>query len=103
VELVDGVSRVGGGALPLQELKSRLLCLIPVGLSSQQIEIGLRSYNPPVITRVERDRVMLDVRTIQESEFDVVAQAIRDLGAPEGPGKVSEYGADDKGNRNNQP
>jgi L-seryl-tRNA(Ser) seleniumtransferase len=103
VELMDGVSRVGGGALPLQELKSRLLCLIPGGLSSQQIEIGLRSYNPPVITRVERDRVMLDVRTIQESEFDVVAQAIRDLGAPEGPGKVSEYGADDKGNRNNQP
>jgi L-seryl-tRNA(Ser) seleniumtransferase len=92
---MDGVSRVGGGALPLQELKSRLLCLIPGGLSSQQIEIGLRSYTPPVITRLERDRVMLDLRTIQESELAVVAQAIRDLGAPDAPGKASEYGADD--------
>ncbi|MFO7601049.1 MAG: L-seryl-tRNA(Sec) selenium transferase [Candidatus Desulfacyla sp.] len=81
IELMDGASKVGGGALPLQELKSRLLCLIPGTLSSHQMEVRLRSYDPPVITRLERDRVMLDVRTIQEGEFEVVARAIRDLGA----------------------
>ncbi len=80
IELMDGASKVGGGALPLQELKSRLLCLIPGTLSSHQMEVWLRSYAPPVITRLERDRVMLDVRTIQESEFEPVARAIRDLG-----------------------
>jgi L-seryl-tRNA(Ser) seleniumtransferase len=80
IELMDGASKVGGGALPLQELKSRLLCLIPGTLSSRQMEVWLRYYAPPVITRLERDRVMLDVRTIQESEFELVARAIRDLG-----------------------
>ena len=68
IELMDGASKVGGGALPLQELKSRLLCLIPGSLSSQRIEAWLRSFSPPVITRLERDRVMLDLRTIQESD-----------------------------------
>lgn len=86
IELMDGASKVGGGALPLQELKSRLLCLIPDALSSHQMEVWLRSYDPPVITRLEKDRVMLDVRTIQESEFEVVAGAIRDLGAARSPG-----------------
>jgi len=81
IELMDGASKVGGGALPLQELNSRLLCLIPDALSSHQMEVWLRSYDPPVITRLEKDRVMLDVRTIQESEFEVVARAIRDLAA----------------------
>jgi L-seryl-tRNA(Ser) seleniumtransferase len=74
---VDGTSRVGGGALPIQELPSRLLCLIPGKLSSQTIEARLRGHSPPVITRVEKNQILLDVRTIQKSEFDSVADAIR--------------------------
>ena len=81
IELTDGTSKVGGGALPLQELKTRLLCLTPGTFSAKQIESGLRSNTPPVIVRVEREKVMLDVRTIQEGEFEMVAKAIRELGA----------------------
>jgi len=83
IELIDGSSKVGGGALPLQELKSRLLCLIPGRLSSQQMETWLRAYAPPVITRLEKDRVMFDVRTIQEREFEITARAIKDLAVAE--------------------
>lgn len=77
--LADGNSKAGGGALPLLELPSRLLCMIPGRLSSQFIEVWLRSYDPPVITRLEKERVILDVRTIQEREFKTVAKAIREL------------------------
>ncbi|MCF8144396.1 MAG: L-seryl-tRNA(Sec) selenium transferase [Deltaproteobacteria bacterium] len=87
IELADGASKVGGGALPLQELKSRLLCLIPGTLSSHQMELWLRSYDPPVIARLERDRVMLDIRTIQEGDFKVVVGAIRELSGPGQPEK----------------
>jgi L-seryl-tRNA(Ser) seleniumtransferase len=83
IELIDGSSKVGGGALPLQELKSRLLCLIPGRFSSQQMEVWLRAYTPPVITRLERDRVMFDIRTIQEKEFEIIARAIKDLAVVE--------------------
>jgi L-seryl-tRNA(Ser) seleniumtransferase len=78
-ELVDGNSRPGGGALPLSELPSRLLSIIPGRLSSQFIETWLRTYDPPVIGRVEKDSVLLDVRTIQDRELKIVAHAIRDL------------------------
>ena len=80
-DLVDGNSRVGGGALPLLELPSHLLCLIPKRLSAHDMEEGLRSYDPPIIARLEKDNVLLDVRTIQEKELKAVAQAIKGLAA----------------------
>lgn len=75
----DGISRVGGGAFPLLELPSRLLCLVPEKLSAHQIEEWLRSHTPPVIVRVEKDHVLLDVRTVQEEELKTVAEAIKVL------------------------
>lgn len=77
----DGISRVGGGAFPLLELPSRLLCLVPEKLSAHQIEEWLRSQTPPIIVRVEKDHVMLDVRTVQEEELKTVAEAIKALAA----------------------
>jgi L-seryl-tRNA(Ser) seleniumtransferase len=79
LELADAHSRVGGGALPLLELPTRLLCLVPGKLSTQFLEAWFRSYDPPVIPRVEKERVLLDVRTIQQRELRSVAQAIKEL------------------------
>ncbi|MCP4669180.1 MAG: L-seryl-tRNA(Sec) selenium transferase, partial [Deltaproteobacteria bacterium] len=79
IEMADGNSRVGGGALPLLELPTRLLCLVPGRLSSQTMESWMRSYDPPVIGRLEKEKVLLDVRTIQERELKTVAQAVRDM------------------------
>jgi len=79
MDLVDGNSRVGGGALPLAAMPTRLLALIPQELSAKQIEEGLRASDPPIIVRVERDRVLLDLRTIQDGELKTVAEAVRSL------------------------
>jgi L-seryl-tRNA(Ser) seleniumtransferase len=79
IELMDSHSRVGGGALPTQELPTRVLCLVPGLLTSHFMESWLRSYEPPLITRVEKERVILDIRTISEHELKTAAQAIRDL------------------------
>ncbi len=81
VSLCDGFSRVGGGAMPLEEIRSRLLCLSPKGSSAPFIVEALRSYSPPVIARLEKDQVLLDVRTIQETELRIVADAIRKISA----------------------
>jgi L-seryl-tRNA(Ser) seleniumtransferase len=79
LERIDGYSRIGGGALPLQELPTRLLCLTPKKISAQEIEGWLRSYDPPIIVRIETDQVLLDIRTIQEKELKTVAQALNKL------------------------
>jgi L-seryl-tRNA(Ser) seleniumtransferase len=75
----DGSSKAGGGALPLLEIPTRLVCLIPGRMPSHFMEVWLRSHEPPIIGRLERDRSILDVRTIQDQELPVVAQAVRTL------------------------
>jgi len=79
VRLVDGSSKTGGGALPLLDLPSRLLALVPGGMSAYRMELWLRAYDPPVICRVENDMVLLDVRTILDREMGTVASAVREL------------------------
>lgn len=79
ISLSDGFSQVGGGALPLEGIKSRLLCLSPRRLSASHIVEFLRSYDPPVVVRLEKNNVLLDLRTIQEKEVKIVAAAIQKM------------------------
>jgi len=77
IEQMDGNSKVGGGAMPLLELPSRLVCLVPRKMSANSIGERLKLHDPPIIARVEKDNVLLDVRTIQANEFRTVAGAVR--------------------------
>jgi L-seryl-tRNA(Ser) seleniumtransferase len=79
VDTSDGTSKVGGGALPLMELSTRLIRLTPKAMSAQQIHESFKSMDIPIIVRVEHDKVLLDVRTIQEIELAAVAAAIDNL------------------------
>jgi len=77
LHLADGTSKVGGGALPLLVIPTCLIALVPGRLSANTMEQKLRDCDPPIISRVEKDQVLLDVRTIQGDELKTVAQAIR--------------------------
>lgn len=79
VDTVDGTSMVGGGAMPLMELHTRLLRLSPIKMTAHHINEFLKACDPPVIVRVEQDSVLLDVRTIQDKELKIVAKAINGL------------------------
>ena len=79
VDTVDGTSKVGGGAMPLMELHTRLLRLSPEKMTAQLINETLKACDPPIIVRVEQDSVLLDVRTIQDKELKTVASAINEM------------------------
>jgi len=79
IDMADGNSMVGGGALPLQELPTHLLCLRPNKISAQYMDEWLKYYDPPIIVRVDQDNVLLDVRTVQDKEMKTVARAIKEL------------------------
>jgi len=72
-------SKVGGGALPLLELPTTVVCLRPKKMSAHDMEEWFRAYCPPIICRVEKDELILDVRTILDDELHVVARAIREM------------------------
>src|SRR6266540_5222915 len=71
----DGQSAVGGGSLPGETLPTRLL-VGPPGLDAQAAAAALRQMSPPVIARVERDRLVLDLRTVLPEEDEVLARAL---------------------------
>jgi L-seryl-tRNA(Ser) seleniumtransferase len=62
--VIDGVSTIGGGSAPGAELPTRLVQLERGALSADQIEQRLRSSEPPIIARIQDDRVVLDLRTV---------------------------------------
>ena len=63
-ELVDGVSAVGGGSAPGIELPTTLVAIEKIGVTPDALEERLRRLTPPVIARIERDWLVLDLRTV---------------------------------------
>jgi L-seryl-tRNA(Ser) seleniumtransferase len=77
--VVDGRSMVGGGSLPEESVPTRLLSIPPQPhLPIDDLARRLRLHDPPVIGRVEHDRLLLDPRTVQPAEDAAVAQALKD-------------------------
>ncbi len=59
-----GTSAVGGGSAPGVELPTWLVAVARDGLTPDGLEERLRGLTPPVIARIEHDRVLLDLRTV---------------------------------------
>ncbi len=76
IDTVRLPSKAGGGSLPLLELPSRCLKLRIAGLSANALELKLRRNEPPIISRIEDDAVVMDIRTIQEDELAIIASAL---------------------------
>ena len=74
--LREDVSQVGGGALPLQNLPTIVLAIKPVDFSVNSLEENLRKGEPPIITRISKDELILDMRTIFDEEIPLVAAGI---------------------------
>src|SRR5436190_5940028 len=75
--VIDGMSTVGGGSAPGAELPTRLVEIAKDGMSADQIEQHLRALDPPVIARIENDRVVLDLRTVSLAEEPLLVTLLR--------------------------
>jgi L-seryl-tRNA(Ser) seleniumtransferase len=80
VDVRDGESVVGGGAAPSSILPTRLLALAGAGLSADELSATLRRSEPPIITRVEDGRVLLDLRTVFPGQDSLIADALCRIG-----------------------
>jgi L-seryl-tRNA(Ser) seleniumtransferase len=76
IEIVEGFSEVGGGAMPLHQLPAKNLAIWKEGVSAHRLEVLLRTGENPVICRVHKDKLLFDVRTIFEEEFELLAEAL---------------------------
>ncbi|MGE5357770.1 MAG: L-seryl-tRNA(Sec) selenium transferase [Bacteroidales bacterium] len=81
MRLLPGASMVGGGSAPGASIPTCLLALEPRNRSAADIELALRRADPPVIARVENDRVLLDLRTVAPEEDELLVKVLREIGA----------------------
>ena len=76
VELEPGISQVGGGSLPGEELPTTLVAVQPRGVSVMELARRLRMGEPSVWGRIQRDRLLFDPRTVSEEELAELTYAV---------------------------
>lgn len=68
--VIDGLSTIGGGSLPGASIPTRLLALNSkdTKMSSEELATRLRLSRSPVMARIQDDQVIIDPRTVLQSQ-----------------------------------
>jgi len=67
-EVVEEASMLGGGSLPTQTIPTWCVAITANGSSIDQFAAKLRNSTPSVIGRVQKERLLLDLRTISPAQ-----------------------------------
>lgn len=79
IQVVPCESQIGGGSLPLERIPSQAVAIQPTRVSVPELEECMRHLPVPVIPRTVNDMILLDVRTIEERQFKVIASQLKSL------------------------
>ncbi len=75
-EVGEAQSAVGGGSLPGEAMPTTVLALTAPRGTATGLLARLRQHEPPVIGRIDRERVLLDPRTVLPDEDDALIDAV---------------------------
>ena len=75
VRIAESVAFVGGGSLPGRTVPS--VCLEFGGVDTEALAQQLRLGQSPVVTRVADGRVVVDLRTVHESELNELTNSLQ--------------------------
>jgi L-seryl-tRNA(Ser) seleniumtransferase len=74
--VVESAAKVGGGALPLLELRGPVCAVDPGELALDELAQRLRAADPPVVCRAREGWLLLDPRTLDDGEAELAAGAV---------------------------
>ena len=72
-----GNSIIGGGTAPTATLPTFVVAITSNRCSPEELLIRLRKQSPPVIARIEADRLVMDLRTVPAGEEPALRSGIR--------------------------
>jgi L-seryl-tRNA(Ser) seleniumtransferase len=81
INIVEEQSAVGGGSMPDHPLDTYALALSSPKFTAEQLSRKLREGEPPVLARISKKEVLIDMRTLLDGEEKIVAEAIRRIAA----------------------
>ncbi len=76
ISIINDYSQSGGGALPEIEFETFAISIKPYNMSLNLLEKRLRSNTPPIISRIKEDRLILDMRTVQDNEIEELVNGL---------------------------
>ena len=77
--VVDGESTIGGGSAPGAMIPTRLVVVEHPSRTANDLERLLRRQPIPLIVRIERDRIVLDLRTVDPQDDLLILRAFDGL------------------------
>ncbi|MPM57432.1 L-seryl-tRNA(Sec) selenium transferase [bioreactor metagenome] len=72
----DGLSQVGGGSMPLETIKTKVISITPNNMNVSTLEKKLRLGEANIIARVYDNKYVLDVRTIFDDEYEIIVNEL---------------------------
>jgi L-seryl-tRNA(Ser) seleniumtransferase len=79
LNVIEGDSVIGGGSAPAVKPRTALITVDVAGMRATEIESRLRANDPPVIARIEDEKVVVDLRTVDVAEEEELKGAIAAL------------------------
>lgn len=79
LQVVQTETYPGGGSMPQEALPGAALSIKHARISSEALAGRLRCQNPPVVGRIEKDCVLLEMRTIFPEELPVLSEILQGI------------------------
>jgi len=76
-KLHEDFAAAGGGSLPTEKIPSVLVGIKNKKIPASRMEEKLRKIEVPIIVRVDKDEILLDLRTVAEDEFGFIVDGLR--------------------------
>lgn len=76
ISMEDDFSEVGGGSMPLHKMKTVVIAIQMSSKSPDELSRLLRNGKIAVVGRIAKNKFLLDVRTISESEYKPLADML---------------------------
>lgn len=75
----EDLSMVGGGSMPGEKIPTYVVKVNSDKITAEKIEEKLRLSKNPIIVRVSKDEVVLDIRTLFERDFNIIVEEFKKL------------------------
>ncbi len=95
-EAIPGKAQLGGGSVPMQDIPTWCIAITPQGRTVDQLAAAIRSGSPSVMGRVNRDRLLLDLRSVFPDQDQKLVEAFSNAA-------ISHEGADENDQDAMQP
>lgn len=76
IEIVDELSQVGGGSMPLERIPTKAVRISSPNRNISKLEKNLRKLKIPIISRLYKDSIYMDMRTVRLDEVEIIAEGL---------------------------